>query len=85
MSALALSIALLFATAGIVALAVLAVSYARAFAAAGRLREALANCEEFSSVTIRVLEPARPAGGLKLVSSRPAPRPLARPAWRAAA
>ena len=85
MSAIALSIALLFATAAVVALAVLAVAYVRAFAAAGRLRSALARCEEFSSVTIRVIEPARPAGRLKLVSSHPAPRPLARPAWRAAA
>ncbi|MBO9602527.1 MAG: hypothetical protein J7496_08475 [Novosphingobium sp.] len=68
------------------ALGVLIASYARAFAAFGRLRHAAAQCPETVSVTVRIVDPAAPR--LRLVSSlsgTDALRPLPQPALRAAA
>ncbi|KPL67185.1 hypothetical protein SZ64_03190 [Erythrobacter sp. SG61-1L] len=62
-----IALALLFATAGLVSLAVLAQAYARGFAAFTTLRCALANCEDVVVARLRVIE-HRPAR-LRLVNS----------------
>ncbi|WP_336980073.1 hypothetical protein [Altererythrobacter fulvus] len=55
-----IALALLFAAAGLVSLAVLAQAYARGIAAFAMLRHALANCEDVVVARLRVIE-HRPA------------------------
>lgn len=55
-----IALALLFAVAGLVSIAVLAQAYARGIAAFAMLRDALANCEDVVVARLRVIE-HRPA------------------------
>ena len=88
MSMIVLLPVMLFAAAGIVSLAVLALSYRRAFAAFGDLRRELRNCSDVSaySLQVRELEAPRPALRLRLVDG-PVRKRFAtpQPALRAAA
>lgn len=78
---LQLSIALLFAFAGAISLAVVGQSLRRTWLAIGPLRRELALAEA-DTITLRIVEPRRPAPTLRLVataasSRRTAPEPCA--------